>query len=296
MHGLRPADATLRGVAAVSAADAWAVGYSHGALIMHWAGGTWRRASVPAAGAGSKLLAVAAVSARSAWAAGCLSCVRGGGSEPLLLRWNGKSWRRALLPRTGPGGELLGVAASSARDAWAAGCIRCGATRSRTLILHWNGSAWRVVPLPGSAATGQLSGVAALSARAAWAVGCSGCGFGSDQSLIVRWNGRTWQRAAVPATGSSSQLSGVSVQSARSVWAVGSGGRTRLGVPKTLIFRWNGARWKRVPSPSSPDGNGGALASVLATSSANAWAVGNNFNDEAQTLILHWNGKAWETS
>lgn len=104
--GLRPADATLTGVAAVSAADAWAVGYHHGALIMHWAGGHWRRAATPKEGSGSKLLGVAALSARSAWAVGCVSCAISGG-QPLALKWNGTSWRRARLPGLAPTGNCL---------------------------------------------------------------------------------------------------------------------------------------------------------------------------------------------
>jgi len=76
---------------------------------------------------------------------------------------------------------------------------------------------------------------------------------------------------------------------------VGSGGRTKFGLLKTLVFRWNGTAWNRVPSPSSGE-DGGAVVSVAATSGTNAWAVGYNFNDEAQTLILHWNGTAWKTS
>lgn len=293
--GLRPAAAFLQSVAAISAADAWAVGYSHGALIMHWSGGKWRRASSPSEGTGSKLLGVAAPSARSAFAVGCVSCVIGGGSEPLVLAWNGRTWRRARLPHTGAGSELLGVAATSARNAWAVGCTHCGAAGTKVLLLRWNGTAWRAVPLPSGVSAGSLSGVAALSAGAAWAVGCSKCGFLAGESLILRWNGHAWRRVPVPATGASNQLSGVTVQSARSAWAVGSGGKTGFGVPKTLIFRWNGSAWKRAPSPSDGS-NGGALVSVVATSGRNAWAVGNNFNDEAQTLIVAWNGRAWKLS
>jgi hypothetical protein len=296
VSGLRPAVATLEGVAAVSTANAWAVGFAKGGLIMHWTGKTWKRASSPNEGTGGKLLGVAAPSARAAWAVGCVSCQRGGGQQPLVLRWNGRSWLRARLPDAGPSSELLGVAASSAKNAWAVGCTRCGESRSRTLIMHWNGEAWRIARLPATGSVGQLSGVTTLSAGTAWAVGCANCFTGSAQPLILRWNGRSWQRARVPVTsGANNELSGVMALSARSAWAVGSGGRTRLGVPKTLILRWNGKSWKRAPSPNDGS-NGGAVVSVDALSAGNAWAVGNNFNDEAQTLILHWNGKAWTTS
>ncbi|MGO9163645.1 MAG: hypothetical protein ACLP7J_23660 [Streptosporangiaceae bacterium] len=60
------------------------------------------------------------------------------------------------------GGRLYGVAATSARNAWAVGL-----TGARTLIVHWNGRAWTKAP----ASTGFLEGVAAVSATSAWAVG-----------------------------------------------------------------------------------------------------------------------------
>ena len=86
----------------------------------------------------------------------------------------------------------------------------------------------------------------------------------------------------------------VTALSARNAWAVGTGGMIGSGsiYPNTVVLRWNGSTWKRVPSPTSKL-NGGQLLGVAAISAKNAWAVGNNFNDEAQTVILHWTGAAW---
>ena len=69
---------------------------------------------------------------------------------------------------------LSGVAAVSARNAWAVGESAGG----KALILHWNGTRWRQVPLPSLTRYSSLSGVAATSARNAWAVGHNG--FGQD--------------------------------------------------------------------------------------------------------------------
>jgi hypothetical protein len=289
--GLRPADASLEGVAAVSAGDAWAVGYAGSALILHGAGGKWRRSATPATGTGSRLLAVAASSPRSAWAVGCVSC-ESGSTRPLALRWNGQAWRRVALPRTASGSELLGVAVSSARSAWAVGCTRCGSAGSRPLAVQWNGRSWRVATLPGAGTASQLSGVT-VAGRAGWAVGCAKCDYAQGKALVLRWDGTAWQRARVPAVPGPSQLSAVTARSARLAWAVGSGGRSTVGYPNTLILRWNGTAWMRVPSPTSK-ANGGGLLGVTATSAANAWAVGNNFNDEAQTVIVRWNGHTWK--
>jgi hypothetical protein len=66
------------------------------------------------------------------------------------------------------------------------------------------------------------------------------------------------------------QLFGVAATSTDNAWAVGQA--TSSG--KTIILRWNGTAWARVPSPT-PSG-GGALYAVTATSASNAWAVGGS--------------------
>jgi hypothetical protein len=82
------------------------------------------------------------------------------------------------------------------------------------------------------------------------------------------------------------RLAAVAATSAANAWAVGSTGS--LLSPKPLIVRWNGTRWKQTPSPSRPPGE---LSAVAAISARDAWAVGAT--SSGQSLILHWNGKAW---
>jgi len=110
-------------------------------------------------------------------------------------------------------GVFNGIAASSARNAWAVG------SGPGVLIAHLNGKAWRRVRTPHLAAgAAGLFAVTAASARAAWAVGSTGSG----AMLILRWNGRAWSRAQVPHPGVHGNLLGVSATSARNAWAVGS--------------------------------------------------------------------------
>jgi hypothetical protein len=95
------------------------------------------------------------------------------------------------VPSPTPAGSavLLGVAAVSARSAWAVG----GAgTSPSTLILRWNGSVWRRAHSPTPASGAVLLGVAAASAGRAWAVGHTGS-VGSIKTLILRWNGTAWK-------------------------------------------------------------------------------------------------------
>ena len=83
-----PGGGILTSVTAISARDAWAVGYrgdsSPRAVIMHWNGSAWKNVPTPR---GSDLFGVAAISARSAWAVG------GTPSKTLIIRWNGSAWK-----------------------------------------------------------------------------------------------------------------------------------------------------------------------------------------------------------
>jgi hypothetical protein len=82
--------------------------------------------------------------------------------------------------------------------------------------------------------------------------------------------------------GTAEVLRKVAVISARDAWAVGY---DRAG---SLIERWNGTVWAKVPSPGSA---GSALQAVAATSAGNAWAVG--VTRSGSTLVERWNGKSW---
>jgi hypothetical protein len=99
--------------------------------------------------------------------------------------------------------SLAGVAAISARNAWAVGFT--SSTGTQALIVHWDGSAWTQVPSP-ALAGGGLSGVAATPARNVWAVGAALGGSGYYQTLIEHWNGRTWKRVPSPARGESHEV------------------------------------------------------------------------------------------
>jgi len=84
-------------------------------------------------------------------------------------------------------------------------------------------------------------------------------------------------------------LRAVAVASGGNAWAVGSVGTVSA---RTLIVRWNGKTWAKVPSPS-PAGSSG-LYGVASTSASSAWAVGTTIGrTSTTTLILHWNGKGW---
>ena len=295
-----PEGGWLNGVAATSAHDVWAVGFSHAKpVILHFGGTRWRRVASPAVRGSSAFLgSVTAISPQNAWAVG------GTISKTVIEHWNGKTWRRVPSPSPQLVLPFLnGVAAASANDVWAVGGF------NKALILHWNGTRWRRVPSPLTKAT--LNDVTAISAKDAWAVGS-----GTRGTLVLHWNGVAWHRARSPAVRSGAGLIGISGTSARDLWAVGassglvvsSSQRAGLSVrtagtrpisssrsaSRPLILHWNGTAWRRISTPVPANGQ---LIAVYTASGRNAWAVGctKNFGSpKAKPVALHWNGARWK--
>jgi hypothetical protein len=238
--------AGLAGVTATSAGNAWAVGSAStgGTLILRWNGTAWRRASSPSVvGA---LEAVAATSAGNAWAVGLAGSSGGAGvpgnNSPLILHWNGATWKR-VSANLAPGlGNLRGVAATSAGNAWAVGCSGCLAEGAGVpLIERWNGTRWTKVSAPSQDALAGFNGVTAISPTNAWAVGIP-VGDAGSTTGIAHWNGHTWKLVPSPNPGGQEHVVGVAATSARNAWAVGE---TEATTPfKGVISHWNGSTWK----------------------------------------------------
>jgi hypothetical protein len=295
----------LNGVAVLSPCNAWAVGdYSNGTayqtLIEHWNGRAWKQVTSPNPGGSSNdnfLRGVTAASSTNAWAVG--DYFNGTAYRTLVEHWNGTAWKQVTSANAGSssgGNFLYGVAATSATNAWAVGDDFNGTT-DQTLIEHWNGRAWKQVTSPnpgGSSNRNFLYGVVATSPTNAWAVGYYYNGT-ADRTLIEHWNGTAWNHVTSPNPGGSSNgnfLYGVAATSSTNAWAVGEYDGTAY---QTLIEHWNGTAWKQV---TSPDAGGSSHANdlygVAASSSTNAWAVGDYDGTAYQTLIEHWNGTAWK--
>ena len=198
----------LVAVSADSASDAWAVGSDDGGeknLYLHWNGSAWKQVPGPTPD-GSVLTGVTAISPSDALAVGSYTSPSGA-TVTLALRWNGKSWAKQATPDpSSSDNELLGVTATSATSAWAAGFSLDPQSRNETLILHWNGSTWQQASAPAVATFGtQLSGIAAGSPSDVWAVGQFYSAADADQPLILHWNGTTWSRATLPGAGSKTE-------------------------------------------------------------------------------------------
>jgi hypothetical protein len=183
------------------------------------------------------------------------------------------------------GGQLNGVAATSAGNAWAVGATG-PIGRPSTLLLHWNGKTWAkaagVKPVAGS-----LTGIAAVSATNAWAVGYTGWPNPAkpERTLLMHWNGRSWLTVTTPKPVAGG-FSAVSVAGG-DAWAVGT-----APLSAALIWHWNGKSWAKSTTPSVPGGV--ELLGVAQTSASTAWAGGEGaLNGRNSDLLLRWNGRTW---
>jgi hypothetical protein len=247
----------FRAVAATSATDAWAVGLINSSpgnaiapgtktLIEHWNGTAWTQVPSPSPQPVSVLYAVAAVSPTDAWAVGFTgdTANKGGHLRALILHWDGTAWTRVPTPRQ-LGAQLLGLAATSATDAWAVGQDHPFG-RTQAYILHWDGTSWTQVPSPTPG--GGLQAVTAVSPTDAWATGnsnqkgsCSPC-----RTLTEHWDGTAWTIVPSPSPAGVylSALLGVAATAGNDAWAVGT-----IAFSATLIEHWDGTAWTQMPSP-----------------------------------------------
>jgi hypothetical protein len=282
-------DNTMNGVTAVSATDAWAIGYDVNTpgvtqtLIERWNGSSWSVVKSPSpASINNELFRVAAVSASDVWAVGFTTTMSNQTpiDHTLIEHWNGLAWSVVKSPSPGSNSDHLnGVAAVSANDVWAVGNSN---TFVQTLIEHWNGSSWSVVKSPSPGSGDDLRDVAAVSASSAWAVGYTFNGR-SIQTLVEHWNGTSWQVVAGPPIVTSPTFSGVAAVSATDVWAVGSVSNSNH-LLLTLTEQWNGKQWSFVKSPS-PGSFSTQLLGVAVVSANDVWAVGYA---DSNTLIEHF--------
>jgi len=209
----------LRGVAAVSTTDVWAVGVDSASAnsrshIVHWDGHTWTRVPSPAVGTADDLRAVSATAADDVWAAGYTY------SQPLLLHWDGTTWSSVAAPVLA-GAEISGIWAGARDNAWAVGSIG-SLTDRQTLLLHWDGSSWTRVAGPnGDLAFSALTSVAGQGANDVWAAGVSRSGQGIDgPGLLLHWDGHTWNQSTTDAT-QPALLTSLAVPAAGEAWAGG---------------------------------------------------------------------------
>ena len=222
----------LTGVAAISATNAWAVGFFENKaqsallpIILHWDGTSWTLFSnIP-----NIQMIVNAITARSAtdiWAVGNDPAE----STNIALHFNGTKWSITPTADFASSQQIIsGVAAPAANDAWMVGSFSGPAVGSflQPLAIHWNGKTWSMVSVPNpSPFLNRFFAVAAISTSDVWAVGQANTPDGLTlHNLIEHWNGKQWSIVPAPnklpqGNNANGQL-GVTVSGPTSLWSVG---------------------------------------------------------------------------
>ena len=223
------------------------------ALIERWDGTRWERMT-PASNAnkGVDLDGVTAISTSDAWAVG---------RNDIIEHWNGSTLeasscarrqsvgKQLRRPGTGPwplvvGRQCLGGLATSDLN-----CESDGTDAGPSILIeHWNGRAWKYAENPGYSG-GFFDAIVPLSARNIWAVGTAADPNSGDftGTRIQHWDGTKWSDVTTPPAGLGANLWGAAAVSANAIWAVGWSYTSRL-TTRSLVERWNGRKWKVVPS------------------------------------------------
>lgn len=305
-------DFELWSVAAVTPHDAWAVGArgrgylaaSHG-LIEHWNGARWNVVHLPHLER-SFLFGVSAAGPRSVWAVGATYGSNRAGrfvagrTRPLLLHWNGASWRRQALPWGGRPLTLDKVVANGPTSLWVVSTGRQDPPGASSFIEHWNGKRWRSVPAP-FGSTDTISGFGATGWNDAWAVGSYAEGGNVaakySHSLAAHWNGHSWRLTHVPNRSGDNNAALVDVAAVRpdDAWALGESQHLRLlhdgyssSAPVALLEHWNGQSWSLLPGAAPPIYDGTPV--IAATPDGSAWAMGTCY---LNSFIVRWTRGGW---
>ena len=134
-------------------------------------------------------------------------------------------------------------------------------------------------------AFGSFYQTAAISKDNIWAVGQATTAAGKPiyRPFIRHFNGSRWQVITIPHA-TTSRADWVSASSASNVWV---GGLENNPIATTVVYRWNGAHWAKIPLPAMT-----YLQGVTALGPRNVWAFGTSgtVGDD----IFHWNGSKWQ--
>jgi hypothetical protein len=176
----------------VTSTNGWAVGDN---TILHWNGSSWKDVPYPRPTNGSTdgLLTVKAVSGSNVYAAGAAN-FGSDDQQPLILHYNGTTWKRVLAPSCCTYDVLYSLVTISGSDVWAIGTYEPPSVILSGTAYHWDGRTWtsETIPLANQSDPDQsweYYGAARVpGTRTFWAVGAyeAKCGQFCMNTLISR--------------------------------------------------------------------------------------------------------------
>ena len=242
-------DGVLYGVAATSAGNAWAVGYTgtganEKTLIVRWNGKAWVKPAgfTPAWG---ELSGISAVSATSAWAVGYTA--HASIQRTLLMHWNGKTW--ATVTAVKPVNGSFTTVTATAESVWVAGATTSAQIGfwPQSLIWHWNGKTWTKTAAPAVTEGAFPEGFAVTGTDSVWLGGLGNVN-AQISDMLMHWNGRSWSLAKFPLYGVYEMINAMAAGPKGTAWAVGSDTGTS---PGAISMYFNGKGWAKTSGPAN---------------------------------------------
>jgi hypothetical protein len=216
--------------------------------------------------------------------------------EGLVVHWNGMQWLPVQTVETQ--GEWTAIAALSAHDVWV-----IGQADGKAKVLRWDSEMWTSTALSAPGVV-TLAGIVEVASNDVWVVGSSRSRSGAqsmEQALIWHWDGTSWHSVAVNGEpeGSDVVFTSISAAAADDIWALGTA-VSGAGLEQNFVEHWDGSRWQEQPLPMKTSAYRDiTLKAIVAVAADNVWVVGAAFPTNgdglggANSLIEHWNGKAW---
>jgi hypothetical protein len=136
-----------------------------------------------------------------------------------------------------------------------------------------------------ASARGSFNQTAAISKTNIWSVADTYTAAGNTiyTPFIRHYDGSSWTTVTIPGKPGFS-ADWVSASSATNVWVGGQ--KKGGGIAASVVYRWNGTRWLKIPLPAKTE-----LLGVKVLSRTDVWAYSNS--SIIPHDIFHWTGTKW---
>lgn len=158
---------------------------------------------------------------------------------------------------------------------------------------------WRIVKSPSGGpqpAKNQFLAVADLSSTNAWAVGTRSVSVNfPTATLAEHWDGMRWSVVSTPKVFQpTAQLNSITTDAQSDVFAAGFSDDPSCLCGKTLVERWTGQSWMRIPTPNPNVAD--YIDGIAAPSASDVWVVGQRWitQQSFEPLIMHFDGHLWK--
>ncbi|MFI0352629.1 hypothetical protein [Actinomadura sp. 9N407] len=256
--------------------DAWAVGSApcceiEQQKLSHWDGTNWRPVTPPAPPEGTRyapLTHVGASSPSNVWAFGM-----GADDDAFVHHWNGTAWHTSAFER---GLRVQDTAVLGPRSTWFVGARWTG-TGEEPIAQHHNGQGWSRTVLPGTPQAMSASGNGNV-----WAIGSAESG----GVISMRWTGSSWKSLPLPKPalepGVNAYPGDILALGPRNVWATAVLGKGEGVWPGSVLYHWNGMRWRQVKVDAPQD----SLVRLASDGRGGLWIVSAGIHPSA--YLLHY--------